>query len=64
MTEELLPCPFCGFEVDSLTDATRIMGVWRLLHRCKVIGPIAIERVEKDRVILTWNTRALQDAKP
>jgi hypothetical protein len=64
MTDKLLPCPFCGFEVDSLADATRILGVWRLVHRCEVVGPIAVERGDRDKVMLAWNTRAPQEAAP
>lgn len=57
MQVELKPCPFCGGEAE-IHDATRILGLWRLVHRCKVIGYIGIERADKDAAIAAWNRRA------
>ena len=59
MRDELKPCPFCGVlnDKEGITDATRILGVWRFIHRCKVIGPISIEDGNRDHVVAIWNTR-------
>lgn len=54
----LLPCPFCGKSPDEPIDATRVLGVWRVVHRCSVIVPISIECSDKGRAIEMWNTRA------
>lgn len=56
MQVELKSCPFCGGEAE-IHDATRILGLWRLVHRCKVIGYIGIERADKEAAIAAWNTR-------
>ena len=56
--QELKPCPFCGGTDVSLNDATRILGTWNIVHRCSVIGPLKIERYDKDKVISLWNTRS------
>lgn len=56
MQVELKSCPFCGGEAE-IHDATRILGLWRLVHRCKVIGYIGIERADKDAAIAAWNRR-------
>lgn len=58
MTEQLKPCPFCGGEAGTITDATRILGSWNLVHRCPVLGPIRVERGTRDLVVATWNRRA------
>lgn len=55
---ELLPCPFCGEAAGTITDATRILGAWNLVHRCNVLGPIKIERGARDSVVAAWNRRA------
>lgn len=55
---DLLPCPFCGGEAGKLTDATRLLGSWNLIHRCPVIGPIKIERSTREEVVAIWNRRA------
>ena len=54
----LLACPFCGEHPGEITDATRILGVFNIIHRCKVIGPIKIESTDRDCLVATWNTRA------
>ena len=61
MTADLLPCPWCGVIESQPVDATRIMGVWRIVHRCKIIGPFSIESPTRDGVIAVWNTRAPLD---
>lgn len=53
---ELKPCPFCGGKPE-IHDATRILGVWRLVHRCKVVGYMEIERTISDDAIAAWNHR-------
>ena len=58
LTPELKPCPFCGETDISLNDATRILGTWNIIHRCKVVGPIKIESYDKERVTAAWNRRA------
>jgi len=40
-----------------LTDATRILGTWNIVHRCRVIGPFKIEKATREAVIALWNTR-------
>ena len=57
-TPELLPCPFCGEDQGPLVDATRIMGVWRLIHRCRLVGPILIESSDPEYLAKKWITRA------
>ena len=54
----LLDCPFCGEHPGGITDATRILGVFHITHRCKVIGPIKVESIARDFLVSTWNTRA------
>lgn len=51
-------CPFCGGDDVSVTDATRFLGVWRLLHRCPVIGAVEIQNKTREGAIAVWNTRA------
>lgn len=53
------PCPFCGGDGVSVTDATRILGVWNLIHRCPVVGAISLQGDSREKVVATWNTRAL-----
>ena len=54
---ELLPCPFCGQPAGEIVDATRILGKWRLIHRCKVLGPVSLDDFERDSLVDRWNTR-------
>ena len=61
---ELLPCPFCDGYAGEITDATRVLGVFKLVHWCPVIGPITIECSTREAVIATWNTRALPAVQP
>ncbi len=52
---ELKPCPFCGgqpkirecYQGDEL----------KLIHRCKVVGPIILDWTAKDILEKAWNTR-------
>ena len=55
---ELLPCPFCGLPAEDIVDATRVLGTWRMIHRCPSIGPISIEHANRERLVQRWNTRA------
>jgi hypothetical protein len=61
MSEELKPCPFCGEVPPQIVDATRIVGVWRIVHRCKVIPPFSLEGSTPESVAAKWNTRADAD---
>ena len=61
---ELLPCPFCDGYAGEITDATRVLGVFKLVHWCPVIWPITIECSTREAVIATWNTRALPAVQP
>ena len=61
---ELLPCPFCGGTDIAITDATRVLGVFRLIHRCQVMGPLQTERAKTEAVAAVWNTRALPAVQP
>jgi len=54
---KLKPCPFCGGDAE-VTDTTKVLGVWRLIHRCKAIGPISLERYNEETLTNAWNTRA------
>lgn len=58
MSANLKPCPFCGGDGVSVTDATRFLGVWNLIHRCPVIGPVSLQRETREGAISVWNTRA------
>ena len=51
-------CPFCGTHELGRVEDTGVIGMWRLLHRCSVIGVIIIEAVGESTVISRWNTRA------
>lgn len=60
MTSELTnhkPCPFCGRSNIEEVDATKTLGVWRLIHRCVVFGYMQIESSDKNRNSYKWNTR-------
>lgn len=60
---ELKPCPICGNTPDDPIDATRILGVWRIVHRGCLDPNFAVERSTKDSAIAAWNARAdLSDA--
>ena len=52
----LLPCPFCGGE-PTLTEHHLEKGLWNMIHRCKVIGPISWDWSDKERHVTRWNTR-------
>lgn len=51
------PCPFCGGTTE-IVDATKVLGLWRLIHRCKVVGYICIESDEPHKAVERWNVRA------
>jgi hypothetical protein len=55
---DLKPCPFCGKSDDlKINDATRIIGTYNLIHRCKIIGPIKVESTVDAGVAAIWNNR-------
>lgn len=56
LTQEIDECPFCG-GASQLVDATKVLGVWRLVHRCKVLPVISIEKPTQEACVATWNTR-------
>ena len=59
MTEQLKNCPFCGSVPDEPIDATRILGVWRIVHRdCCTLPNFAVERSKRADAIAAWNRRA------
>ena len=55
--EELKGCPFCG-ELPEIHKHFKC-EMWRLMHRCKIVGAISFEWTEnKGNLIECWNTRA------
>ena len=54
----LLPCPFCGETPKEIVDATRILGVYRIVHRCAVIPAFVLEAATPEKVAENWNRRA------
>lgn len=58
MSEALLPCPFCGGIPEGPVDATRTLGVWRLVHRgCCTTPNFSVEKPTPEAAIATWNRR-------
>lgn len=55
MTNDLLPCDFCG-ELPVITKHHK-EEIYGLTHRCKVLGPISWEFSERDYIVKKWNTR-------
>ncbi len=64
MQIELKPCPFCGETPPEIVDATKILGVHRIVHRCKVIPAFSIEAATPERAAEVWNTRSPTTATP
>ncbi|HAX40613.1 MAG TPA: hypothetical protein DCY10_07045 [Clostridiales bacterium] len=58
MTEKLLPCPVCGETPEGIVDATKVIGLYRITHRCKVWPAFSLEGSTPERVAERWNTRA------
>ena len=56
--ENLLPCPVCGETPDGIVDATKALGVYRIIHRCKVWPTITVQGYSIRQVVAEWNTRA------
>lgn len=58
--DELKPCPWCGPlpKDEGPADATRLTGMWNLIHRCRVLGPVKIEELTRENLIAAWNARA------
>jgi hypothetical protein len=51
-----LPCPFCGEQ--PLISKHYKEEMWNLIHRCKIVGPIAIDWKEAVETLLDrWNMR-------
>lgn len=61
---ELKPCrcPFCDGDGIAVTDATRILGNWNLIHRCPVVGALEVTGATREQVIERWNRRPTDDA--
>jgi hypothetical protein len=54
---ELRACPFCGGAAEITKHFKE--DIWRLLHRCPVVGPITIDWWDdRMRLIAAWNRRA------
>lgn len=54
---EAKPCPFCGEKPDLIKHPKDPM--WSLLHRCAVMGTLAIEwREDLNDIVRQWNVRA------
>lgn len=62
MSELLKPCPFCGQINEKVVDATRIFGVFNLIHSCRVVGFVELSHPSPDGVVELWNTRAAHPA--
>lgn len=58
MIQELLPCPWCN-GIPEYVDATQVLGVHHLFHRCRVMGHLSIQRSNKDDLFPIWNTRTV-----
>lgn len=57
LTNELLPCPFCGVIPPEAIDATKILGCYRIVHRCKIMRVVEVESHSREIVVKRWNTR-------
>jgi hypothetical protein len=58
--KKLLPCPFCG-ELPEISKHFK-EEMYRLIHRCKVIGPIVLDWADKGYHEHRWNRRTLTKA--
>ncbi len=58
---DLLPCPWCGQTPPEIVDATKVMGVWRIIHRNCVIPPFSLDAPSREKLIAAWNTRSPTD---
>lgn len=59
-TVELRPCPFCAGPAEITKHFKE--ECWRLLHRCPVVGAIALDwTAPRDRLVSQWNKRAALD---
>lgn len=54
----LKSCPWCGDTPSEITDATRVLGVFRIAHRKCVVPNFSLEAGTADGVAKKWNTRA------
>ena len=57
ISDELLPCPFCGGEL-VITKHFK-MDVYSAVHRCKIVGSMSFDFQDRARIVSSWNTRAL-----
>lgn len=54
--EDLKSCPFCG-ETPEITKHFK-EEIWRLTHRCSVVGAIMLDWSSQNWLSKAWNTRA------
>ncbi len=52
---KLKPCPFCGGQAEITEHYQR--DAFRLVHRCRIVGPIVLDWTAKEILERTWNTR-------
>jgi hypothetical protein len=52
---ELLPCPFCGGELEVTKHFKQ--DLWGGVHRCPAIGVIIFDFTSRESIIKRWNKR-------
>ncbi len=56
--DDILPCPFCGWETPLLHCLDAVMGMETHWVDCSECGASAIVAATQDEAITAWNTRA------